>query len=450
MRKAIRIGGVLGGIVLLWLVLAWTGWLPRPSAEQRAALALLKAPREHAIGEHNAFGFFWLLQHDIDEAEYAAQIARDAAVVATWDLGRPNAPLPRDALPRRVPVDLAPLQGCGRDSRCLADVRANTDAVRAGLAARQPLFERLDTLGRFDHYRSEFPPTLSGPIPPLQDSGRLQILRAALRYVDGETDAALAGLCAHMSAWRRMKGRSDSLIFEMVGLAWVRDGAQLFADIRAELPPTHPLPANCDTAFGTPESLPRQSCDIYRGEFAMVERGIAQMVSGGVREPDDDMPKNHNILFNPGATAAAAARPFADLCNLIGRPVADWPSPATLAVRCGADEWMFNPTGCVLNGVHFTALYTAYVLRDRDAEGQLRALALADWLAMQPDPQSAFDGRPTEHRGFEQVVTYSDRELSIELLDRPGGRPSHWRIPLPGSRAVDGGAGASLVASGAP
>jgi hypothetical protein len=450
MRKAIRIGGVLGGIVLLWLALAWTGWLPRPSAEQRAALALLKAPREHAIGEHNAFGFFWLLQHEIDEAEYAAQIARDAAVVATWDLGRPNAPLPRDALPRRVPVDLAPQQGCGRDSRCLADVRADTDAVRAGLAARQPLFERLDTLGRFDHYRSEFPPALSGPIPPLQDSGRLQLLRAALRYVDGDTDAALAGLCEHMSAWRRLKGRSDSLIFEMVGLAWVRDGAQLFADIRAELPPTHPLPASCDTAFGTAEPFPRQSCDIYRGEFAMVERGIAQMLSGGVREPGDDTPKNHNILFNPGATVAASARRFVGLCNLIDQPIAGWPSPATPPLRCRIDEWMFNPTGCVLNGVAVEAAYLDYVLRDRDGEGQLRALALADWLAMQPDPQAAFDARPAEHRAFEQQVTFADGELSIELLHRQGGRASHWRIPLPGSRVVDGGSGASPVVSGAP
>jgi hypothetical protein len=444
MTMMIRAGAIVAGILLLWLAVAWSGWLPRPSAQQRAALAQLQAPNEHATGARNAFGLFWFLHHDVDESEQAALIASDAAVVASSKFGKPMGPLPRDALPRRVPADLAPLKACGRDSRCLADVRAATDDIRAGLAARQPLLDRLEALDEFDHYRNELPATLASPFPALQDTGRLQILRAALRHVDGESDAALAGLCEDLSTWRRLKGRSDSLVFEMVSLAWLRDGAQLFADIRAELPPSHPLPASCGITFGAPGALPRQSCDVYRGEFAFVQQAVGEFAIAGGSGGDSETLLPKNFLLNRDATIATLAPRVAANCELIDRPLAEWTAAETTDTRCRIDEWMFNPAGCVM-ATTATPNYTAYLRRDHDARGQLRLLALADWLVLQPDPQAAFDERPPEHRAFEKAVAYVDGELSIELLDQQGGRPSHWRIPLPGSRVADGAVVASTA-----
>jgi hypothetical protein len=436
MGIAIRIGAALAVVMLLWLTVAWSGWLPRPSAEQRAALAQLQAPLDHAVGERNAYGFFWLFHHDVDEARQAELIAADAAVVATWTHHSMASELPSRALPRRVPADLAPLKGCGNTGHCLADVRADVDAMRAGLAARQSLLDHLAHLGHFDHLRGELPATLATPLPPFQDSGRLQIIRAALRHADGDPDAALVGLCDDLSVWRALKGRSDSLLFEMLSLAWLRQGAQLYADIRAELPPSHPLPASCARAFGSPDALPRQSCDVYRGEFAMFASAVSQFAVSGGSGDDPDTLLPENFLLNRDATLATLARPMAAVCTLIDRPLADWPEPALPAVRCRIDEWMFNPAGCAL-ATGASPNYTDYLRRERDAEGQLRLLALADWLALQPEPQAAFDARPAEHRAFEQAVSFDAGVLSIDLLDTQRGRPTQWSIALPGSRVAD-------------
>ncbi len=243
-----RAGTALLGLVVVWLGLMWSHWLPRPSAEQASALAQMRAPMAQAKGERNAFGLFWQLDYDIPEAERAQVLAEDVAALDGWRPGQDLEALAsraRGRYPSRVAKDAPPLPPCEAD--CLAQVRADPEPWRAALAARQSRLAELGQLAHYDHLRTPFKMSLYSPIPAFQGTGDLQIAAAALAFADGQTEAALSGLCRDLGQWRRLKGRSDLLLSEMISLAWLRNGGRLYADMRAELAADQPLPAACVT-----------------------------------------------------------------------------------------------------------------------------------------------------------------------------------------------------------
>jgi hypothetical protein len=419
---------------LAWVVIAWSGVLPMPSSEQRAALTLMRAPSQDAVGERNAFELFWLLPYAIPDAERERVLAEDiAALEAMHPTDGATLQLASSAFPRHVAKD-APKAPCNREPGCLQHVRADPDQARAVLVAHAPLLAQLRRLGDYDHLQTPYRPSFASPLPELGLSGPLQLTEAALAFVDGQPDAAIDGLCRDLAAWRKLKGRSDSLIFEMVSLAWLQGGAQLFADMRAELPRDHPLPTTCAAAFGPPLPAQRQSCDVYRAEFSLTDRVMADTHFIASDPGLGGFSLGGRLLpFNPEATAALMAPTYSRICAALHQPAAQWPSsnPADNKA-CGWVGMAFNQLGCRLFAIA-TPAYSDYGLRERDGEGMLHLLQLAEWLAQQEDPGSAFEQRPGQHRQFEQPVQFDAGELSIELL-RPRGEVTRWRIALPGSR----------------
>lgn len=440
-----RVSLALVTLLLAWVVVGWSGVLPRPSAEQRAALDTMRAPPQDAVGDRNAFEVFWLLPRAIPEHERAQVLAADiAALDAMHPTGSEAPGLASAAFPRHLAKG-APKAPCARDPGCLQAVRADPERAREVVSDAAPLLAQLRRLGEFDHLRTPYRQSWAAPLPEFQLSGPLQLTEAALAFVDGDPDVALGGLCRDVAAWRRLKGRSDSLIFEMIALAWLAGGAQLYADMRAELPLAHPLPPSCAQAFGPPLPAQRQSCDVYRAEFTLGERVLSEGMSG---DPDpglaDRLIGQRSPLFNPEASAALSALHYSRICAALQQPAEQWPTPARGdGLRCGVIDKAFNWLGCGLVGMA-TASYSDYGLRDRDGEGMLHLLQLADWLSRQEDPAAAFAERPEQHRKFEQPVHFEDGELSIELL-RPLGKPPRWGIALPGSRVP---AAAAVVSNG--
>lgn len=427
------------GLVVLWLAVVWSALLPRIDAEQAAALAQMRAPMQQAQGQRNAHELFWLLRYEVPAAQQAAVVAEDAAALDAWRPGDGALPdsVAAGRYPPREAADAPDVPGC--DSDCLAKVREDPDAWRQALAARQSRLAELRRLGEYDHSRSLHRPTLQSPIPAFNDTGNLQIAEAALAYADGDADAALEGLCGSLADWRRLKGRHDSLIAEMITLAWLRRGGKLYADIRAELPAGHPLPTRCAEAFGPPTPSQRASCDVWRHEFALFENALRPEMLG-----DDTEAYFGNALerlslrwlLNREATLALVAPEFRQICTLAQQPVADW--PAVQVPGCRLSQRLFNPLGCWLTDIAAPD-YRSYLRRDRDGEGMLHLLQLADWLATQADPPAAFTARPEAFRQFEQPVAFVDGELSLTLLEPRRGQDSHWRIALPGSRVGPAG-----------
>ncbi|HEX5756661.1 MAG TPA: hypothetical protein VFY12_09965 [Arenimonas sp.] len=418
--------------LLLWLAVVMTGLLPHISEEQAAAVSDMRSRPQQAIGERNAMELIWSLRHDVPVDHRADLLRADAEALDAW---RPaDGEQPTSAAEGRYPPreaeDAPELPGCDLD--CLDKVRADTAAWRAALTARQSRLEALRGLAEFDHLHTPYRPTLSSPIPAFQHTGELQVAAAALAFVDGDTDAALDGLCRSLGDWRQLKGRSDMLIADMIVLAWQRRGAKLYADIRAELPRDHPLPASCAIAFAPPRVAERSACDVWRTEFQLFDNAFRPEM---LDELDGEGPVADwamRWLLNHEATAAMLAPRFQSICRHAELPLGDWQDNEA-ELSCGWQQQLFNPVGCWMVNIA-TPNYRDYLRRDRDGEGILHLLQLADWLAAQSDPGAAFEQRPESLRAFEQPVSFADGELSLQLLQPRKGQDTHFRMALPGAR----------------
>jgi hypothetical protein len=365
---------VLLGLFVAWLAAIASGVLPRLTAAEREALAQMRAPYADARGERNAFELFWLLPRNVPVAERAAVFAADMAAVDGHRAGR-ELDLPSARYPRHAEGSSSALRGCSSKPGCLAAVRADPEGVRATLAERASLLAGLDEIGTYDHLRTPHRPNFAAPIPEYQQTGPLQLARAALRHVDGDRVGALDGLCRDLSGWRRLKGRSDSLVFEMVVLAWLQGGVQLAADLRAEAPAGEPLPSECIAALAPLAKGERMSCDVFRGEFRTFDGMLApeQMLASPAESAPFERVRAYasRFAYSAEGTRALLARHLANACAARDSPndVANLAPP-----QCGFEARVFNPIGCVLSEVAM-ADYGRYHQREREFDTLARRLA---------------------------------------------------------------------------
>ena len=419
-----------------WTGLIMSGLMPRLTPQQHEALALMRAPNEHARGERNAFELLWLLPRDIPEAERAKVFAADmAAIDALPPMAGGDLDLASARYPRHVEADERMPEGCSRKPGCLAAVRANPEAFRSALALRAPMLAELDRLGDYDHLRTPHRPSLAPQFPEYQQTGPLQLARAALRHVDGDTDAALTGLCRDLRAWRQLKGRSDSLVFEMIALAWLRGGVQLVADIRAELPAGQPLPAECAAALAPLMEAERQSCDVYRAEFAGMDASLdpGTMFASGPEPGLGDHAKAFaaRFVYSGEHTRALLATTLAKACAASRSTAVA--TAAESEPRCDRTARVFNPLGCILADISLPD-YGRYPRREQDVDALLHTVALADWLATQPDIGAAFATRPESYRALPVTLEADARSLVLRRREQREDEAPEFTLPLPGSR----------------
>jgi len=432
-RTVLWLIGLALALAAAWLTVAASGALVRVTPAQQAALDLLRAPNDRAVGQHNAFELFWSLPYAVPEDRWAAVLAEDAATIDSWQPGAQAF-----AAAGYGPLESAgapPFPGCG--ASCLATARADTPAIREAVAARAARLERINQLGRYDHSHWPFARGPNSPIPAYANTVSVQLYAAALSHLDGNSDGALRSLCRDLGALRRLRGRSDMLIEEMVRAASLLDGIQLLAEIRAELPPDRPLPPACSAVLERPKPEERLACDAIRTEFAMVDGALRREWPLSEMWTTDALSFSATamILAPSEATAALYAEDYAEQCRLIVLPLAEFPAdhPQT---ACSGWEPLLNPFGCrfVRDSGGSSAHLRQYIQRDRNSEGALNALALSDWLGAQPDAASAFDARPQGFRTFEQPLALDGTTLKLGLNQPHASRATTLDLPLPGSR----------------
>ncbi|MBK6726365.1 MAG: hypothetical protein IPG63_03755 [Xanthomonadales bacterium] len=426
----------LFALLLAWSGMILSGLLPRIDAKQRAALDLLRAPYERARGEHNAFELLWLLPRNVPETERDSVFAADMAALDALAATGVEPVLASARYPRHVEDSSPQLGACGRKPGCLAAVRADAGGVRAALAERAPLLAGLDQVWTYDHLRTPHRPSFAAPLPQYQQGANLQLARAALRQVDGDPVGALTGLCRDLSGWRRLKGRSDSLVFEMVLLSWLQGGVQLAADLRAETPPGTPLPAECAAALAPIAEIERMSCDVYRAEF----QGMAdlmepqRMFASGSRPSLLDRARvlGARFVYSPGATRALYATHLARACAALAAPPAAAPmSPPA----CDLEGRVFNPLGCTLAEIGM-ADYDRYRLREHDVDALLATFALGEWLVTEPDAAAALASRPQRFTALPVTLAADGHGLRLARREPVRDDPPELALPLPGSRVA--------------
>lgn len=430
---------VLGllGLLVLAAVLWGASRLRGPTAEQRRAVAVfeqLPAPEGS-----NAFAALWLLQWDVPVEAQAAVVDEDAARLRSLpppaDAARPAAVAAfRSAAEGRWPDLAAELppepESCSwRETGCLARVRAERDAHARRLEAAAPLLERIDAVAGHEHYRNLLPATMDMPFPRL-DLMPLALTRQALRFADGEADAALAGTCRALGGWRRLAGNSDSLLVAMFAATGIEGHAGLLAEMLAELPFDHPLPRACTEALAPLEEGELGICRAMRGEWESARTAFDFIDGSGQGFATSLLldRKGAGALMAEGMAwpcGSAAAQALADDRRLQPEPRSD-------------SRWRFecvaNIVGCVSADVAAPA-YVGYGHRMQDARAVIRLLRALAWMR---DQAAAGDARgaeallaalPAEPGGSGRPVTI-DPDTGGLRVERYADRPGPW-ISLP-------------------
>lgn len=284
----------------------------------------------------------------------------------------------------------------------------------------------LDALADADHLANPFRPSVEMPFPPLSGIAAVLASRNALRYVQGDSESAIAMACRDLGTWRRLRSRSDLLIVDMVALNVAQQQAPLLAEMLALRPAGLPLPPECEQALVEPLREELDQCDAWRGEFRMMRHGLEQGLAQAARVDGGALlAAALPWVINERAALERMALPFASLCDG-ARPQAQF----LVAATPGPMQRFFDPVGTVF--MDLTPLdHREYVERALDFAGLLQALRLATWLPSQPDPRVAFETRPATYQPYtERLALAADaRSLSVGIRHWRGDSVT-WQIPL--------------------
>ncbi|AKC87714.1 hypothetical protein [Pseudoxanthomonas suwonensis] len=438
-------------VVAVWLVSRAMG----PSAAEREALALIDAPPENE--GRDGFAALYTVARQVPEAEQAGVLAEDVRRFAATPPAPDGSPPPwRSALedwPDLVATREDDPAWCTlREPGCLERVRAAPQAYAALLERNATLLDRAVALAAWGHFRNPFAVRFDTPLPAYQPMTRLAT-RDAWRFAAGDVDAALAGVCSGVLQGRRMVEAGDSLIGSMIGATLVQGNATLLAEMLAELPRGHALPARCDAAFALPLALEDGVCRTMLAEGRFATGGLRSHVTTAVAAEvaDRDWPKwGARLLFDPERTVARGAPKFAWYCGaqareLIARdrPLRDpTPPPSRWSLACAS-----NAAGCILADIAAPA-YADYGLRLQDADARLRTMAALLWLrgrdgeideaalAQLPAPMRS----PARPLRLDAVAGTLVTALHERPREGPGGHAGNWSVPLPASRLQAAGA----------
>ncbi|MES5815429.1 hypothetical protein [Pseudoxanthomonas sp. Soil82] len=429
-----------------------------PTRAESAALALVDAPPQLPDGR-DGFAALYSVGHDVPASDQARVLAEDvrrfaASPPLSMEEGA-TAPGWRSVLddwPRLDPPQAGVPPWCPlREPGCIERVRAAPEAY-AGLIERHAVqLERSSALAGYDYFRNPFAARLDMPIPAYQSLTHLPT-RNAWRFARGELDAALAGTCDGVALGRRMIESGDSLIASMIGAALVQGHATLLAEMLAELPRQHPLPAQCSEAVARPLALEQGVCRVMLGEGRFSIGGMRTQVTGQIaaEASGHDVPAwGTRLLFDPERTAARMAPTFAWYCGdqaralvAADRPLADQtPPPSLWSLRCAS-----NPVGCILADIAQPA-YADYGVRLQDAGARLRTTAALLWLRGLDGPidEAALARAPAPLRSPERPLRLdlATGTLGTALYEKPRsgthGHDGTWSVPLPGSRLQSAG-----------
>lgn len=420
----LRVAGGLVALVLLYCAAVAAGhWWPLPDAEREAA-ARLEAAKGPAL-RRDAGEYLWLADHDVPVTE-RAEVARAAVAFLAANPHDPSPRLLLDNPLRRYPRFADPPTAgegvCDLDGfDCLAYVRDNADLVAETLAKHGREIVRGSEIRQYDGFRYPLSPDLHNPAPSYGAHRRVVFTALAQAFAQGRRSEAVADTCADLAAWRRMNAGTDTLIGNMVSIAFVRQDAVLLSQMLAELPADVALPAACSEALGPTRDSELDMCPALgyefqhlRSYFSEEEPDGAETIRGGVANAWVDRRRIASRLalglaVHCGPQALAQARQDRSA------------APSEREPACSAFSTFLDPIGCTLTEIQAPTSFSGYVDRRTDTAAALALLRTADWLGRQP-------GSPAERRallarrpaalGLQRTPVLSDdgRSISFALL----------------------------------
>ena len=106
--------------------------------------------------------------------------------------------------------------------------------------------QAVEKLRRYSYFRPSAEQLgIGSPTPPYQPLFMQQDLNA-YRFITGEQEQALQGTCRDANLALRLIGSHGALLESIIGVRLLTRNIDLLARMRAELPPNHPLPTDCE------------------------------------------------------------------------------------------------------------------------------------------------------------------------------------------------------------
>lgn len=430
MRWIIRSVLILAALGLLWLGLVLSHWLPRPTAEEQAALAAFEQPQAQVSGERNAAEFLRLFEYVLTADELAEVSAIDQANLARFERPEDEFQFQTHAEGRyaRLPPVEAADWHCDpwreqSGPHCLDQIRANEAAARSLIVEHAARLQKEMALAEFDHVATLLPAFnahITGSLHP----GVLVMVAAAIEHLDGHTQAALDRLCTHASAWRQLRGNSDSLLNQMIGVAAISRLLRMTSEIQAEAPGIHPKA--CEDAFRPLADRELLMCAVMRGEFDF-QHQAAQTLDAA--EQDRWWDRLVRRVYNRRHTEARLALPLAWYCQEghAERVRTRSATPVPAEHQCSFWQHASNPIGCILADIA-SPTFDRYYLRTLDLDGRLRLYQVARWIAESGrDPVAALAELSVEMRSPEHEFSVDGSgRLRMSVLDNSRGE--YWTL----------------------
>lgn len=414
-----------------------------PTQQQRDALAVMQLP-EPPEGM-NAFAALWTLDRAVPPNEMQQVVELDAARIAALPQFRD--PDDIDAITfvsaaEQYP-DLSPSESdrrmfcAAREGNCLDRVGEDVDGYRELIERNRQLINRGDTLAGYDHYRNLLPTNWETPSPPLSAAG-YPATRQALWFIDGRIDEALTATCRNIAGWRRLTATADQVLARMFGqLFATKLHGTLLAQMLAELPLDHPLPASCEPALAAPAPSELSLCRAMRDEYAFGALAMERIETTDNPNLGPLGRLKQTIFFSAEITNAERAVSFAQMCSdaELSRIAEDIPAndrpepPGLLRLAC-----VGNVIGCILNGIAAPA-YSDYQLRAQDYGAQLELLATLVWLRGNAEGftqvEPLLTRRPEALMSPTRDIVIGDHGASIQIRMFDDAYGAIWPVPLP-------------------
>lgn len=444
---------LFGSLIVGWLVLAWSGWLPRPTEAQKKSVALLEGPPMSATGKRNAFPALWFSPYDVPPSELDGRMRSDLERYRSY-VGVTNnfQPGPQGTLPNQLLHKNEQKSLCTAiQVECLAKIRLDRDEVKVVLDGHSALLDRLRALREYDYVHNLFPPDFFSPIPVFTNQGALLDSDAALQFVNGNQAEGLSRVCAAAATWRRFALHSDHLLVQMVASRNFQGAAILFGEMLAESSLNAPLPSECEEAFSPMTATATDLCDSMRWEYlankstiALLEDNKAPMWNT-VKESRRPIHFGRALVIttlkfvlHPDGTVAMYAPTFASMCTHDADVHAEAVrlGQASMFGYCGVQGMMFNPVGCDIARRSNQPTFLGYPAKFGvmfDANRLVRAsMNMRESVGVtQPKNVGATGGG----KALPDVVEDSARKtLSVRRLFIRAGESPDISIPMPASR----------------
>ena len=424
---------ILRGSFLLLLALVADFVIYRmrgPTPAQHAALELMQKDRHPKKGV-NAFPLLWSMHYDVAADRLDEQLAADIEHLrllqaADSDTAAYEPSVTKLPEPRPDDAGLCHL----RKPNCLARVMADPASARNALEKYEAIARKTRMLEATDFLWDELPANPGTPEPIRGSTQDLWLSSLALQFVSGDHAAAIAGTCRNILTWRRLRHGTNTLIGDMLSIAFADDALHLLADMLVLQPLEAGVPPECVHALQPIEAADVDRCTGVAGTFAQT-LGAYTLIAP--KKGSLSGPAIIWLVFDRAKTTAVLAERMSGHCEkrFTEALLHDIEPEAIEPFIKHAPECLANIAGCELLAIPMLP-YAQYDQRALDFAAHLRLAATLLWLRENSEGSLSerFERRPAHLRSATHASSFDESQGKLYVDNFYAAREKRFELTV--------------------